>query len=268
MSETSLVPDVIKSTSDAVQANLPETAKQTDGILSTVVGFFNNVVFYPVKRANLTFKYKLESFEEDLKKKVEKIPAENLQIPPTMIAGPTLEALRYAYDEEELREMYENLLASAMNREKVKKVHPAYVDAIRQMTSLDAIILNYMAKKFRIACANIVFSFSRSGKVLLAGMPDYFSCDLFDIADPFDVSASLQNICRLGLVDIESGKMNNYDYSAIKEFPYVVERYQLACKGEAEKPTIVQRDFHITLSDYGRNFTEVCLRPEVPNNAD
>ena len=102
------VPNVIKAISDAAHDNLPVTMEETDEAISTVVGFFNNVVLYPVKRANLTFKYKLEAFENDLREKTDCIPDENLQIPPTMLAGPILEALRYTYDEKELREMYEN----------------------------------------------------------------------------------------------------------------------------------------------------------------
>ena len=132
--KTSLLPDVITPVSNAIQQNLPETQKQTDGALATVVGFFNNVVLYPVKKANLTFRYKLESFEDDLKEKLKNVPEGNLQMPPTMIAGPILEALRYTYDETELREMYENLLASAMDNRNVSKVHPSYVDAIKQMS--------------------------------------------------------------------------------------------------------------------------------------
>ena len=81
--------------SNAIQHNIPETARQADGALSTVVGFFNNVVLYPVKKANLTFRYKLEAFEDDLKEKIKNIPEENLQVPPVKIAGPVLEALRY-----------------------------------------------------------------------------------------------------------------------------------------------------------------------------
>ena len=84
-------------------------------MLSTVVGFFNNVVLYPVKKANLTFRYKLEAFEKYLREKTKHIPNENLQVPPVMIAGPTLEALRYTYDEAELREMYENLLSHVLS---------------------------------------------------------------------------------------------------------------------------------------------------------
>ena len=70
--KNSVLPDVIEPISNAIQQNIPETAKQTDGALSTVVGFFNNVVLYPVKKANLTFRYKLESFEDDLKEKTKR----------------------------------------------------------------------------------------------------------------------------------------------------------------------------------------------------
>ena len=86
--KNSVLPEIIEPISNAIQQNIPETAKQTDGALSTVVGFFNNVVLYPVKKANLTFKYKLEAFEDDLKEKIKDIPEENLQVPPVKIAGP------------------------------------------------------------------------------------------------------------------------------------------------------------------------------------
>ena len=72
--KNSVLPDVIEPISNAIQQNIPETAKQTDGALSTIVGFFNNVVLYPVKKANLTFRYKLEAFEDDLKEKNQKHP--------------------------------------------------------------------------------------------------------------------------------------------------------------------------------------------------
>lgn len=48
--KNSVFPDVIEPISNAIQQNIPETVKQTDGVLSTVVGFFNNVVLYPVKK--------------------------------------------------------------------------------------------------------------------------------------------------------------------------------------------------------------------------
>ena len=46
MSDTknSIFPDMIEPMSNAIKQNIPETAKQTDEVVSTVVGFFNNVV--------------------------------------------------------------------------------------------------------------------------------------------------------------------------------------------------------------------------------
>lgn len=37
--KNSVLPEIIEPISNAIQQNIPETAKQTDGALSTVVGF-------------------------------------------------------------------------------------------------------------------------------------------------------------------------------------------------------------------------------------
>lgn len=257
-SNVSLVPDIIKSASDAIQTNTPETAKQADGALSTVVGFFNNVVLYPIKKANLTFKYKLEDFEKDLQNKTKDIPSENLQCPPTMIAGPALEALRYAYDEEALREMYENLLASAMDNRKASHAYPAFVDTIKQMSPLDAKIMSIIAKKMQLRCAQIAFAITGTGQVYYQAMPQYFLPELIHCGDPYDISASITNLSRLGLIEIFNGALNNTNYEEIKSHPYVEERKSMF--------TIFKEPFEIELrkqgvgiNDYGRHFVEICL---------
>ena len=259
---TSLVPDVIKSASDAVQANLPETAKQTDGVISTVVEFFNNVVLFPVKKANLTFKYKLEQFEDDLRKKTALIPDENFQTPPVMIAGPTLEALRYAYDEKELREMYENLLASAMDNRKVSEAHPAFVDAIKQMSPLDAQVFLKIAEYAQVRCMSITFKIKNSSRVYSKGMPDYFVEELCDLADPFLISTSLINLSRLGFLNIIDGTINDADYDIIKSHPYVQNRIKLFESFGKELDVEYEKQA-IEMNNYGKQFAKVCLAKEV-----
>lgn len=260
--QTSILPDVITPVSDAIQANLPETAKQTDGALSTVVGFFNNVVLYPVKKANLTFRYKLEAFEDDLRVKTKGIPDECLQVPPTMIAGPTLEALRYTYDEEELREMYENLLASAMDSRKAPQAHPAFVDAIRQMSPLDAKILSLIVREKQLPCGEIQFVIRREALVYLDGMPIHFVTELIDLGDPFVISTSLTNLERLGLIRILDDGFNGVDYESMKSHPYVLSRKEIFDKyGKDIEITLKERA--ITLDDYGKQFATICLAKEV-----
>lgn len=251
--------DKIESTANAIQSLVPETAKQTDGILSTVVGFFNNVVLHPVKKANLTFKYKLEAFEQDLKKKIENIPSENLQEPPLMIAGPVLEALKYTYDEEELREMYENLLASSMDNRKVNSAHPSFVDAIKQMSPLDAKILAIIVEKRQLRCGEIVFDVQKTGKAIYNGMPKYFVPELANLSDPFVVSSALSNLKRLELIDINNNiRFANMDYEEIKSHSYVIERVSYF-KKRCQDFTVRQTDYGIAINNYGQSFAQVCM---------
>ena len=258
----SLLPDVIGPISDAIHQNLPATEHQTDIALSTVVGFFNNVVLYPVKKANLTFRYKLEAFEDDLNEKTKHIPPENLQIPPTMIAGPTLEALRYTYDETELREMYENLLASAMDNRNTSKVHPSFVDLIKQMSPLDAIVLDNISDNYQLACVKVEFTINQSTQVYSNAMPNFFVPELASLADPFDVSTSIENLSRLGVINIYDATISGYNYSAIKEHPYIVSRKQLyETLGKVFSTEIDNKT--IRISDYGKVFSKICLGKEV-----
>lgn len=200
----------------------------------------------------------MELFEDDLKEKVKNIPNENLQIPPTMIAGPTLEALRYTYDEKVLREMYENLLVSAMDNRKVSQAHPSFVDAIKQMSPLDASILSKVSKSDRLACANIRFSIIGSNKEYSKGMPNYFVEELYEFADPFLVSSSLNNLDRLGLIRIIQGNLKGVDYQKIKLHPYVLGRKEMFEKyGESFECKL--SEYAIELTNYGQQFVDICI---------
>lgn len=258
----SVFPDAIESVSNAVHQNLPETEKETDGVLSTVVGFFNNVVFYPIKKANLTFRYKLEAFKDDLEEKIKDIPEENLQVPPTMIAGPALEALKYTYDEEELREMYENLIASAMDNRKLSSTHPSYVDAIKQMNPLDAKVLDRIADYHQLRCIEIKFLIDNSKRVYTNAMPNNFCQELYDLGDPFSISTSIINLNRLGLVKIFDGTIIGADYEILLKHPYVVSRKALFDL-YGKDITIKKTDKVIITTDYGNAFIKVCMNKET-----
>lgn len=265
------IPDIIKSASDAAQDNLPVTMQQTDGALSTVVGFFNNVVLYPVKKANLTFRYKLEAFEDDLKEKIKHIPQENLQIPPVKIAGPVLEALRYAYDEDELREMYEEMLATAMDNRKAQQVHRSYVDAIRQMEPLDAKVLAKICDLNRVDTIQIRFYLKDSqDQYYINAMPYHYNKLFCDLGDPFQVSASISNLIRLGLLISTPGFINDNGIKCIEKEPYVQKRFELYNKLDMGARIDMSSECTIiTLDSYGRFFVDVCMpKTEEIENAD
>lgn len=263
--KNSILPDVIEPLSNAIQQNIPETAKQTDSALSTVVGFFNNVVLYPVKKANLTFRYKLEAFENDLKEKTKNIPPENLQEPPIMIAGSILEALRYAYDETELREMYENLLASAMDSRIASGAHPSFVDTIRQLSPLDASVFKMFSIKEQYCCSTILFLVEEDKtRYYPDAMPDYFVEDFFSLGDPFLVSASLINLKRLGIIDITERGLEGVDYHRFLSHDYVRERKMLLTLEKKYNILMKNSEHAVVLNNYGKQFMNICL----PNKGD
>jgi Abortive infection alpha len=74
---------------------------------------------------------------------------EDIQTPPAYIAGQILLQLPFCAEQEQLREMYANLLASAMRRDIAPQVHPAFVQVIQQLTPDEVLILEAIASEPR-----------------------------------------------------------------------------------------------------------------------
>jgi Abortive infection alpha len=83
--------------------------------------------------------------DETLAEKLKHVPEEKIVPPSPAIAGPTLEALRFAGHEPNLRELYANLLASAMDARTAEEAHPAFVDIVRQLSADEARVLRFIA---------------------------------------------------------------------------------------------------------------------------
>ena len=95
----------------------------------------------------------LEKVEDWLSAALLKRLAQNdpkdIQSPPPYVAGQLLLQLQFCSEQEQLREMYANLLASAMLRPVAPSVHPAFVQVIQQLTPDEALVLARIAKRGR-----------------------------------------------------------------------------------------------------------------------
>ena len=260
---TPLDPGTITDLAKATKEVIPQTISQTDGALSALVGWFNNVILYPVKKANITFRYKLENFEADLREKMASIPPDKICEPNLMIAGPTLEALRYCYDEEKLRNMYINLLASSVNSDRVKNAHPSFVEVIRQMDPLDAQLFEMLAKRsekyHRAINANVGLSGQRRN--FLNAMPEWFWGWGVPNYDMFQNSASLIRLRRLGLVELmfdrTAGEADYKDLKQADALRSILQHYQSRNPNLELEITAIESIFYI--NEFGRFFAEICL---------
>ncbi len=274
---------------------VPETVEQVDGILATVIGWFNQVILHPVKKANLTYKYKLESFENDLKNKIIQIPVEKQCEPKLYMAGPILEALRYTIDEKELREMYLNLLASSMDIDKA--AHPSFANTISLMSPLDAKILEQIAYITKygqsiIAINPDIFVIREDGNderipLGLRSKPKwipYLEVPLhrqFKIeANGDEISDSIERLASFNLIKCNCGKcvedgnggMDEYilfDETGKKEFDFLAIYEELNARLQFFMRSLIEESrvgievnyikSSIVLGEYGRQFINCCV---------
>lgn len=205
-------------TKDAAK-NLATTAKIVTGTLKRAV-FPLAVLNYGYDRAEEYFKTR---FQKDMTEHTLKIPASNVIDPKPSLAGPALQGLAYAHDEEELKNMYLNLLASSMNSETADNAHPSYVETIKQLSSEEAKLLRiYLAQdQYPIAELHLVINEKRNYRTVTRHV-----VNLYDTKSETPVvidmmPAYVENWIRLGLITVDYSvfQANEHAYDWVEKRP-------------------------------------------------
>lgn len=132
-----------------------------------------------------------------IRKKLEKIPDEEIVTPPNYVFVPALQAISVSIDNEVLRDMYANLLAKSVYAKTSAQAHPAHVDIIRQMDPIDAIIFkSFSEHQFSLPIKE--FSIVNKSNDLVLHSNVYLTD--YDLYDVHTISVSLDNLIRLGLL--------------------------------------------------------------------
>ena len=249
----------IANAAKAAKEVLPETIKETDSVISTMVGWFNNVVLYPIKCANITYQYKLESFKEDFAERAKRIPLECVQEPKLLIAGPTLEALKYTIDEQVLRDMFVNLLAASVDNRMNNAAHPAFVEIIKQLSPFDAKVIKLFCYKTTYPGISITER-HHDGK-LTPFLHDIFdllsNASSFDKVEQLNLTMALDNLIRLGLMFKNYSIIEmDYDYDLFKKHW----QYKIYEESKSNAESVLKmRKYRIELTKLGRALKKCCL---------
>lgn len=195
----------------------------------------------------------VENFKHELLVNISKTPPENVQDPKLKILGPALEASKYYIDEEELRRMFAKIISSSLNSNKNDLIHSSFVEVIKQMDTLDAMILKYIKSlhvgpNFPIPTLQQVINIDE--KELIQYPIIFFTDDLIEV---YKNSASLINLKRLGLIDI------NYSIQATNDIDYkYLENHDFADFLKKSPNTTFKRT-SICLTTFGHNFLMCCV---------
>ncbi len=229
---------------------------------------FGRIDIYSEKQRYLR-KLDLEKFKESLTKKVEDIPIEDIQEPSLSIIGPTLEKSKYYFEEENLRELFANLVASSINKTKTELVHPAYPDIIQNLSSNDAEFLKEISDLEVIPFCTI--RFQKRSKNNQTTFFSYFgegitlSRCILEYEYPenplYDFNPTIDNLSRLKLIEVtdkylvgESKYSSFLDNAIYKQF-----QSELSHDSQIMEREVTMIKGLIEVTNFGKNFIKTCV---------
>lgn len=203
--------------------------------------------------------------QQKLTQKLANVPLDRIKTPSFIVAGPIIEALQFASEEETLRELYANLLATSIDSETAKNAHPGFVQILKNMSPDEARIMKYLAIADPQPIIDIVAKRQKQTAYMVLYRNFSFigkksQCEFQELTPSY-----LDNLCRLGLteipnavqlVDDESEKIDqNYE-----ELQSDKELDKIKRKIDTEKDHSI--DFHrklLELTNLGRQFCSACV---------
>lgn len=138
---------------DALQPTVQEVGKFAARIPRAI-----NAAFSGLDKWILNKEYAIDETKKLLEKKLENVDPEKIVEPEAYVAVPAIQAISYSMNSEELRNLYANLLAKAMNSDTKDFVHPSFVEIIKQMSPIDALVLKEIAYSKYLPLVNLSVS--------------------------------------------------------------------------------------------------------------
>jgi hypothetical protein len=276
--------EAIKGLVEAVpvyQDALQPAAKEVGKSLLTVTKLVN-VALTPLSLLVWGYDRIKDYLEATLAEKLKDVPPERIVTPSPAVAGPAVEALRFAANEPTLREMYANLLATGMDANTAQNAHPAFVEILKQLTPDEARLLAFLYSGHEIDFKQPALV---SGRIeLMAGGRSYTKevtrYSLFhqsaECSYPHLVDSYYDNIRRLGLIDILQPEVDVDMGYPVKNISLEHQAIEYATKCTVEmlekkglqvpKPAIPY-NFHffgefLYLTSLGEQFYHACINRE------
>lgn len=182
--------------------------------------------------------------------KLSKKNPDQIQSPPLSIAGPILMNLPFTDEEPDLKEMYANLLATAMDKKHCSLAHPSFVFVLQQITSDEAKLIKYIDKNSKnITYITHQVSDARTGVLLSKSELEQHDelCRSAGVAHPELARSYIDNLLRLRIFTHELRSEVLYQDEDDKGYnapgPDVEHKYEDV----------------VFMSEYGWNFVRACI---------
>ncbi len=204
MSEESKIRDTAEAVKGIVEAvpvyhDVVQPAAREVGTALQTVAKTIHIALAPVSALIWGYDQIKEYLNASLIEKLKAVPQEQIVSPNLNVAGPAIEALRFAAHDPSLRELYANLLATSMDSQTAPNAHPAFVEFIRHMTPDEARILSVLDSQYFFPLFDVRAIRSIGSEVVVQSRFTLL-CEAASCSNPHLIPNYLDNLQRMGLV--------------------------------------------------------------------
>lgn len=255
--------DVVK---DVYTDTVKPTAKNVGDFFGTLSGFFSNVVLYPLKKLNIKYQQRAIAFEKQMQEKYNNIPEDDRVEPQLHIVGPAMESLKYNIMDEDLSEMFSNLLVSNLDGKTQKLCTPAFINIIEQLSPIDAKVYKEIMCDFqgcKIGVGSIEFAKRGTDRHYVVNLPKLFLTVELKSVNNYDLVLALENLQRVGLIGFSFTEWWNDEkiYETIKQKTEVLNlNVSFKNRGIDDYEITIRQKGVLEISGFSNNFAKVCLR--------
>lgn len=240
---------------DALKPAAQEAGKTLALIPQTI-----NAALAPLRQWIEYREYNVAETKKLLENKLKNVGVDHIVSPEPYIAVPAIQSISYSMDSQELRDMYANLLARSMTDYDKDKVHPSFVEIIRQLTPDEAKLLKFFIADKSFPIIDVKCVVNDEGHFI-----EYIH-NYTNIADevcenPREVSAYIDNLSRLKIIEVTDKYFTDDNkYKPLEESELIKNILNMKLD-EGKKWKIDRKLFDVT--SYGREFIETCVIDKV-----
>ena len=153
------------------------------------------------QKREIEVSHNVDKFKEEITNKATQIPDEHRKEPDIDVIGATLESAKFRINKQEIRDMFSNLIVSAMDSSKADDIHPSFSEMIKMLSPLDAQNLYYLYHHGDETISKIRVTITETGSYT-----DYFNHIFLGNPECQDnnlIEPSIDNLIRLKLIDVQ-----------------------------------------------------------------
>lgn len=252
--------DTLKTAPTLYEDGLQPTVQEIGKFVARIPRAIN-AAFSSLDKWILNKEYSIDETKKLLEKKLENIEPEKIVTPEAYVAVPAIQAISYSMNSEELRNLYANLLAKAMNSDTKDLVHPSFVEIIKQMSPIDSLVFKTIMERTANPIIDLVYNKYESdvpiaieSRTIIENVTD------INVAPIETVCISIDNLIKQGLISIPQNDsyVDSTLYDNILNSPFYIIKQQ-SCPITPDGFKFSHNKKMIIKTHLGNSFYKTCV---------